>query len=219
MQLSFTEENYLKSIYHIGTENGTEETSTNTIAEYLNIKPATVTSMLKKLRDKKIISYERYGKVSLTKKGKDQALSIVRKHRLWEVFLVEKLNFTWDEIHEIAEQLEHIQSVKLINQLDAFLNYPEFDPHGDPIPNMNGELKSISKLTLAEAVIGKEYKVVAVSDSSSDFLQYLMQLQITLSTSLKVLNRYEFDNSLHILINGKKEITVSSKFSQHLIIS
>jgi DtxR family Mn-dependent transcriptional regulator len=174
---------------------------------------------LKKLRDKKIISYERYGKVSLTKKGKDQALSIVRKHRLWEVFLVEKLNFTWDEIHEIAEQLEHIHSVKLINQLDAFLNYPEFDPHGDPIPNMNGELKSISKLTLAEAVIGKEYKVVAVSDSSSDFLQYLMQLQITLSTSLKVLNRYEFDNSLHILINGKKEITVSSKFSQHLIIS
>ncbi len=219
MQLSYTEENYLKSIYHLCLLNLHQVTATNSIADHLDIKPATVTSMLKKLRDKEIISYERYGKVSLTSKGNEMAMQIVRKHRLWEVFLVEKLNFTWDEVHAIAEQLEHIQSSKLIDQLDAFLNFPEFDPHGDPIPNVRGEIKNISTKTLAEASIGKEYTVMAVDDSSSEFLQYLMQLHITLSTKIKVLDRYEFDQSLLILINEKKEMTVSEKFSKNLIIN
>jgi DtxR family Mn-dependent transcriptional regulator len=219
MQLSNTEENYLKSIYHLGDKNNSNETSTNAIADWMMIKPATVTSMLKKLREKEIINYEKYGKVSLTQQGKDLALQIVRKHRLWEVFLVEKMNFTWDEVHEIAEQLEHIQSVKLINELDAFLKFPEFDPHGDPIPNVNGEIKHISKTTLAQAQIGKEYDVVAVNDSSSEFLQYLMQLKITLSTKIKIINRFEFDKSNLILVDGKHKITVSEKFSEKLIIS
>ena len=218
MILSYTEENYLKSIYHLGKQNLHETTSTNSIAEYLNIKPATVTSMLKKLRVKDLISYEKYGKVSLTKQGIDKALQIIRKHRLWEVFLVEKLFFKWDEVHEVAEQLEHIQSDKLINKLDAYLAFPSFDPHGDPIPNTNGHIKAISKTTLFEGEVGKLYKVVAVKDSSSEFLQYLMDLKITLASSIKVINKIRFDNSIQIMIHNK-EINISEMFAKRIIIS
>ncbi|MBL7765294.1 MAG: metal-dependent transcriptional regulator [Chitinophagaceae bacterium] len=219
MTTSYTAENYLKAIYHLGIESGSGNTSTNSIAEYMLIKPATVTAMLKKLKEKKFISYEKYGKVSLTKKGLEIALYIVRKHRLWEVFLVEKLHFTWDEIHVVAEQLEHIQSTKLIDQLDAYLGFPELDPHGDPIPDQKGVLKQIPNTTLHQASEGKEYQVVAVKDTSTEFLQYLMQLQITLSTRIKVVRRIQFDQSLLITVNGGKEINVSEKFSHHIIIS
>lgn len=217
--LTFTEENYLKAIYHLEISSEKNETSTNTIAEHLAIKPATVTAMLKKLNDKKYISYQKYGKVSLSKTGKNIALQIVRKHRLWEVFLVDKLDFTWDEIHEIAEQLEHIQSAKLIDKLDEFLKFPAFDPHGDPIPNTKGIIHEQVRKTLSEAKLGVVYKVIAVKDTSSEFLQYLMQLHITLSTKIKVISKFEFDNSLLILINNKREITISEKFSQHIIIA
>jgi DtxR family Mn-dependent transcriptional regulator len=217
--LTFTEENYLKTIYHLEVSSEKKETSTNIIAEQLAIKPATVTSMLKKLSDKKYISYQKYGKVSLTKTGKDIALQIVRKHRLWEYFLVDKLDFTWDEVHEIAEQLEHIQSSKLIDRLDQFLNFPQVDPHGDPIPNTKGVINKQIRTTLSEAEIGKTYSVVAVKDSSADFLQYLMKLQITLSTRIVVISKIEFDNSLAILINGKKEMIVSEKISQSILIA
>lgn len=218
MSLSFTEENYIKCIYHLSNQSDIGSTSTNTIAEDLNIKPATVTSMLKKLRDKKIISYERYGKIQLSKKGNAIAIEIIRKHRLWEVFLVNKLDFTWDEVHEIAEQLEHIQSKKLIDKLDEFLEFPEYDPHGDPIPNNEGKIKPKSKSYLSEAKVGGSYRIVAVNDSSSEFLQYLMQLQITLSTIVKVLERIQFDNSLLITLNKQKEFVISEKIAQNLII-
>ena len=217
--LTFTEENYLKSIYHLVVSSEKKETSTNIIADHLVIKPATVTAMLKKLNDKKYISYQKYGKVSLTNTGKNIALQIVRKHRLWEFFLVDKLDFTWDEVHEIAEQLEHIQSSKLIDRLDQFLNFPQVDPHGDPIPNTKGVINKQIRATLSEAKLGKTYKVIAVKDTSSDFLQYLMQLQITLSTKITVLSKIEFDNSLAILINGKKELVVSEKVSQSILIA
>lgn len=217
MLLSYTEENYLKSIYHLGEGSLHEQTSTNSIAEYMLIKPATVTSMLKRLRAKQLISYERYGKVSLTKIGNERALQVIRKHRLWEVFLVEKLNFRWDEVHEVAEQLEHIQSDKLIDKLDTFLKFPTHDPHGDPIPDTKGKVSSISKRTLADAEVGRTFMVAAVKDSSSEFLQYLMQLHITLSTPIKVIKKIEFDNSIQIVVN-KKEITVSEKFAQHILI-
>lgn len=217
MTLSYTEENYLKSIYHLGSETEYENTSTNSIAEYLTIKPATVTSMLKKLREKNLISYERYGKVSLTKKGNEQALKIIRKHRLWEVFLVEKLHFQWDEVHEVAEQLEHIRSEKLTDKLDAFLQFPDYDPHGDPIPDTRGRIKVRSKTTLAEALPGKTYSVVAVKDSSSEFLNYLKQLNIALSTAVSVIQIIEFDRSMIISVDGK-ERTVSEKFASNLLI-
>jgi DtxR family Mn-dependent transcriptional regulator len=217
--LTFTEENYLKAIYHLEISSEKKETSTNTIADHLAIKPATVTAMLKKLNHKKYVSYQKYGKVSLSKTGLEIALQIVRKHRLWEVFLVDKLDFTWDEVHEIAEQLEHIQSAKLIDRLDKYLKFPAIDPHGDPIPNTKGVINKQTKTSLCDAKIGKMYKVMAVKDSSSEFLQYLMQLHITLATKIKVLSKIEFDNSLIIEINGKKEIVISEKFSQNIIIA
>jgi len=218
MQLSYIEENYMKAIYHLGMTNGTQTSSTNVIADHLGNKPATVTSMLKKLREKNMVMYERYGKVSLTEQGRERALQVVRKHRLWEVFLVNKLNFTWDEVHEVAEQLEHIHSQKLINELDAFLNFPEFDPHGDPIPNRDGQIKSVKTIPLADAQVGPEYRVAAVDDTSSEFLQYLMQLEITLNTLIQVLSRFDFDQSMLLRINGIREITVSEKFTHHLLL-
>lgn len=218
MNLSYTEENYLKSIFQLVQKDGNENTSTNAIAENLGIKPATVTSMLKKLRDKELIFYEKYGKTGLTKIGNKIALEVIRKHRLWEVFLYEKLDFTWDEVHEIAEQLEHIQSATLINRLDAFLGFPQKDPHGDPIPDIHGQLKHISKTLLSDAITGKEYRVIAVKDSSTEFLQDLMHLKITLDTKIKVLKKMEFDQSLQLLINQDTEIIVSAIFSKNLII-
>ncbi len=217
--LTFTEENYLKAIYHLEMSSDQQLTSTNAIAEHLTIKPATVTSMLKKLNEKKYVVYQKYGKVNLTAKGKQIALQVVRKHRLWEVFLVEKLDFTWDEVHEVAEQLEHIQSAKLIDRLDQYLKFPSYDPHGDPIPNTKGIINTQTRLSLSKARIGKVYKVVAVKDTSSDFLQYLMHLQITLSTKLKVLSKIAFDQSLVISVDNAREITLSEKFSQNIIIA
>ncbi len=219
MVLSYTEENYIKSIYHLAMESNAEETSTNQIAEDLGIKPATVTSMLKKLRDKNIILYERYGKVKLSARGKSSALLTIRKHRLWEVFLYDKLGFTWDEVHEIAEQLEHIQSVKLIHKLDAFLGYPKVDPHGDPIPNSKGDYTTVKTISLFDANIGTHYLVSSVKDSSSEFLQFLMQLKITLASKIQVIKRMEFDNSFLILVDNKKEIMVSEKFSHNLLLN
>jgi DtxR family Mn-dependent transcriptional regulator len=140
--LSFTEENYLKALWHLTMDNTHKgDAGTNELAAHLNVKPATSNDMLKKLKEKKLVDYKKYGKSSLTNKGKKLAIEVVRKHRLWETFLYEKLEFTWDEVHEVAEQLEHIQSQKLVDKLDKFLNYPYFDPHGDVIPNAKGEMR------------------------------------------------------------------------------
>jgi DtxR family Mn-dependent transcriptional regulator len=142
VMLSFTEENYLKALWHLTMGNTLkDEAGTNELAAYLNVKPATSNDMLKKLKAKKLVDYKKYGKSSLTHKGKKLAIEIVRKHRLWETFLYEKLDFTWDEVHEVAEQLEHIKSQKLVDKLDKFLNYPALDPHGDVIPNAKGDMK------------------------------------------------------------------------------
>ena len=153
--LSFTEENYLKALLQLTLETGNkEDLGTNELAAHLSVKPATVNDMLKKLKEKKYVSYKKYGKSSLTNEGKKLAIEVVRKHRLWETFLYEKLEFTWDEVHEVAEQLEHIKSPKLVGKLDKFLNYPAFDPHGDVIPSAKGEMKMPVKKTLNEEEIG-----------------------------------------------------------------
>ena len=154
---SFTEENYLKTIYHLSSTNSLV-VSTNQIAEITNTKAASVTDMLKKLSEKKLINYIRYQGVTLTESGKNAALNIIRKHRLWKFFLVEKLGFKWDEVHEIAEELEHIKSEVLIQKLEEYLGFPMFDPHGDPIPSAAGEIKKINKLLLAEAALNKDYQ-------------------------------------------------------------
>lgn len=217
MNLSYTEENYLKCIFKIGSENETQEAGTNAVAEYLLVKPASVNEMVKKLKEKKLVNYEKYGKINLTQSGSEHAIDIIRKHRLWETFLYEKLEFRWDEVHEIAEELEHINSKKLIDRLDRFLNFPEFDPHGDPIPNEKGILKKQSKKTLSQVEIGESCKMVAVKDNSSSFLQYVLELGLGLNNQLKIVSREDFDHQTTIEINGSLKI-VSLKFTENIFV-
>ena len=216
--LSQTEENYLKGIMHLTIENpGHSETGTNDLAGHLGVRPASVNDMLKKLKEKKLIHYEKYGKISLTADGKRQATEIIRKHRLWETFLYEKLHFTWDEVHEVAEQLEHIQSSKLIDKLDALLNHPKYDPHGDVIPNAKGEMVITPKRTLNEEVVGHQCTMVAVKDNSATFLQYVNKVGLGLDKKMKVLSRQPFDNTLEIEVNGKP-VVVSPRFASHIVV-
>jgi DtxR family transcriptional regulator, Mn-dependent transcriptional regulator len=216
--LSFTEENYLKALLHLTIETeGKEEAGTNELAAYLGVKPATATDMLRKLKEKKLISYEKYGKISLSGSGRRTAMEILRRHRLWETFLYEKLEFTWDEVHEVAEQLEHIHSAKLIDKLDKFLGYPEYDPHGDAIPDANGELKPSFKKTLAEAPEGSNCRMVAVKDNTVAFLKYVSQLNLAIDSRITVLSRQPYDGSMEIEIN-QKQLTVSQKFAENIMI-
>lgn len=213
---SQSEENYIKAIYHLSliTEKGI---STNAIAEKLNTKASSVTDMIKKLSDKNLLKYIKYQGVTLTDLGKKTATNIIRKHRLWEVFLVEKLNFSWDEVHEIAEELEHINSSKLIDELDTFLGFPKQDPHGDPIPDKNGNLPKIKKRILSDLQTSESGICVGVKDSTSAFLQFLDKKGIQLGISIKVLERESFDNSLQIEINNKT-IAISNKVANNIYV-
>ena len=181
--LSLTEENYLKAIFALNSDQDLKA-STNAIAEKLETKPSSVSDMLKRLNEKKLIDYKKYKSTTLTPKGREIAVSIVRKHRLWEFFLVEKLKFGWDEVHDLAEQLEHIQSKELTNRLDEFLAFPEFDPHGDPIPDKNGNFPTELTTTLNQFNEGKTLTVIGVKDHSSEYLNYLQGLSIGLGTVL-----------------------------------
>lgn len=188
------------------------------MAAYLGVKPATATDMLKKLKEKDLVSYQKYGKILLTDIGRKSGIAILRKHRLWETFLYEKLDFSWDEVHEVAEQLEHIQSAKLVDKLEEFLNFPEFDPHGDPIPKANGEMPVITKTLLSELKNGDVCKVAAVKDTSTLFLQYLEKLHITIGTTLSVIEVIAFDGSLNIQIEDAEPRSVSMKFAESLFV-
>lgn len=214
---TFTEENYLKALLKITLDNEVEEVGTNELASHLAVKPATVTDMLKKLKEKHLVTYEKYGKISLTEQGRKQAIEVLRKHRLWETFLYQTLDFSWDEVHEVAEQLEHIQSVKLINKLDKFLDYPEFDPHGDPIPNEQGEIKVRFKKTLSQVEIGENCQMVSVKNNTVVFLQYVVEVGLGISTAIRVINKHEYDASMEIEVGGKRS-TVSQKFAENIFI-
>ena len=214
--MTISEENYIKVIYHLSLVSP-KGVNTNAIAGMLDTKASSVTDMLKKLAEKELVSYQKYQGVTLTDKGFYLAKMIVRKHRLWEVFLVDKLNFSWDEVHEIAEELEHIKSEKLINKLDEFLGFPSFDPHGDPIPNAKGELVKIDKFLLSEAILNTDYVCVGVKNSSVEFLQYLDKQNISLGSTIKVVSREEFDSSLTIILNSNT-ITISNKIAENLFI-
>ncbi|MFA5573573.1 MAG: metal-dependent transcriptional regulator [Brumimicrobium sp.] len=197
------EENYLKAIYHL-QKLFDGPVKTNDLAKKINTKASSATDMIRRLADKSLVLYEKYQGCTLTRKGEKEALKTIRKHRLWETFLVEKLNFGWEEVHEIAEQLEHIQSVELTNRLDAFLNFPKFDPHGDPIPNIDGEVLTRTEISsLAELKVGTKAKIVGVYDSSSSFLQYLDKYQIGLGDEIIIKERFDFDNSCEVLFKGK----------------
>ena len=214
--MTLSEENYLKTIYHLTTI-VKSEVSTNAIAEKMETKASSVTDMLKKLAEKDLIHYKKYQGVSLTVNGELTAKMIVRKHRLWEVFLVEKLDFSWDEVHDIAEQLEHIKSDKLINKLDDFLGNPTEDPHGDPIPDANGKIIRKEKLLLSDLNENQSGICIGVKDSSSEFLKYLDKLEIALGSKIELISKEEFDASHRIRVNDK-ELTISSKIANNLYV-
>jgi DtxR family Mn-dependent transcriptional regulator len=214
--MTLSEENYLKTIYHL-TNLLDSEVSTNAIAEKIETKASSVTDMLKKLAEKDLIFYKKYQGVSLTEKGKYTAKMIVRKHRLWEVFLVEKLDFPWDEVHDIAEQLEHIKSEKLIGKLDDFLGNPTEDPHGDPIPDSKGRIIKIEKQLLSELTENQRGVCVGVKDTSSEFLKYLDKQEIALGSEIEFISKEAFDLSLKIKVNGK-ELAISNKIAGNLFV-
>ncbi|MES2544516.1 MAG: metal-dependent transcriptional regulator [Bacteroidota bacterium] len=214
--MTFSEENYLKAIYHL-TMLSDSEISTNAIAEMMETKASSVTDMLKKLAEKDLVFYKKYQGVSLTQKGNLNAKMIVRKHRLWEVFLVEKLKFSWDEVHDIAEELEHIKSEKLINKLDEFLNFPTEDPHGDPIPNAEGKIIKIEKQLLSELAENQKGICVGVKDTSSEFLKYLDKQEISLGSKIEILGRESFDLSMKIKVDNK-DLVISNKIASNLFV-
>ena len=213
---TLSEENYLKAIFHLEMMSGTG-ISTNAIASKLETKASSVTDMVKKLAEKQVLVYKKYQGVSLTKSGKTTAARIVRKHRLWEVFLVEKLNFSWDEVHDVAEQLEHIKSPKLTRELDAFLGFPKTDPHGDPIPDHEGRFDSVEKRLLSSLRENEVGVCVGVDDSSSNFLQYLDKNGISLGEKIEVLSIESFDGSLSIKVAGKV-LSISNKIATNIYI-
>lgn len=217
MTHSPTEENYIKSIYHLQSENG--EVTTNNLAAAMNTRPASVTDMLKKLRTKKIVHYQRYRGFSLTETGTRTALSIIRKHRLWEYFLVNKLGFDWDKVHAVAEELEHVNSEELVTRLDNFLGNPAFDPHGDPIPDHKGHLKKIRQISLPDLDLKKTAVVSSVKKQSGEILDLLNHLGIALGTRLRVTRRFEFDGSLEIKIEKKTAFVISQQVAQHIFLS
>ena len=211
-----SEENYIKGIYHL-SKAGEQSVSTNALSAHMETKPSSVTDMLKRLSEKSLVDYKKYRGVNLTGKGRASALQIIRKHRLWETFLVEKLDFSWDEVHEVAEQLEHIKSEKLINRLDTLLDYPDFDPHGDPIPDRDGVFKTREKKLLSALQEGQSGLCVGVADSSAAYLKFLDKHGIALGDSIRVLEKEAFDQSMKIRI-GDREISVSHRIADNLYI-
>lgn len=214
---SLSEENYLKAIYRLSQENGQKITPT-AIADALENNPASVVDMIRKLVDKGLIAYEKKNGVCFTPLGQKNALLIVRRHRLWEVFLLEKLGYNWEEIHDIADELEHIQDSTLADRLEKFLGFPEYDPHGDPIPKANGKVPKSSSQTLAAAPEKHTCKVAAVRDTSSAFLQYLQRLNIRIGTRIQLLEKIPYDGSLIIRIDDDAKATVSLKFGESILI-
>ncbi|XZF13171.1 metal-dependent transcriptional regulator [Chitinophagaceae bacterium MMS25-I14] len=215
--LTLTEENYLKSIYTLQHRSASGEVSVNEIAERMQTKPATVTDMLRKLSEKELIHYEKYKKIQLSDSGIAQALQILRKHRLWETFLHDTLHFSWDEVHEVAEQLEHIHSHMLIERLEAFLGFPKFDPHGDPIPDASGVIPASTAIPLSEVPLNAYSRMVAVKDSSSAFLQQLERFGLQIGVKMVVQEHMPYDNSILVKTTGQP-FFLSEKTAENILV-
>jgi DtxR family Mn-dependent transcriptional regulator len=214
---SFTEENYLKAIYHL-SDAGIKSVLTNELAEAMSTKAASATDMVKKLASKKFISYKKYYGASLTAKGKAEALTVIRKHRLWETFLVQELGFAWDEVHEVAEQLEHIQSKRLIEKIDEFLNYPKTDPHGDPIPDNKGRLQPQHTIVCSQLKEGQQAVITAVKDSDSALLKLLDKIGARPGKKIKIIGREPYDESTEALLDGHK-VFLSKEVCKNILVS
>ena len=217
LNYSTSEENYLKTIFHLQTRE--DNVTTNELAERLQAKPASITDMMKKLKTRKLVNYQPYHGFRLTAEGKKVALSIIRRHRLWEYFLAEKLKFGWDEVHEVAEQLEHVSSKKLIDKLDEFLGYPKFDPHGDPIPDPNGKMEPSSQVCLAQWPINKMAKISFVVNQTPALLEHLQEKNINIGASVVVKKKFNYDDSLEIRLDNKHQLTISSQLAYNIFVS
>ena len=213
---TLSEENYLKAIFHLG-KRGSNSVSTNAIANRMQTKASSVTDMLRKLSEKRLANYQKYKGVHLTEDGKLAAINVIRKHRLWETFLVNKLNFSWDEVHDIAEQLEHIKSEKLINQLDEFLGFPTHDPHGDPIPDEEGNMHRDQKILLSQVNAQVVCTCIGVKDSSSEFLKYLDKNDIALGTEIEIVSKESFDESIFLKVENK-ELSISKDVANNIYV-
>lgn len=218
MEISLTEENYVKAIFSLNLANGGAGVTTNALSAHLNNKAGSVTDMLKRLSEKKLIHYEKYQGVFLTGKGEKVAIAIIRKHRLWEVFLMEKLKFKWDEVHDIAEQLEHIKSDELVERLDQFLGKPKFDPHGDPIPDAKGHLDYLRAKPLNNCTSKGQFIFMGVSEHSRSFLQHLTSVGLKIGDTIKVEEINEFDHSRKVKINNGKSQFFSDKVCSSLLV-
>ena len=216
MSFTTSEENYIKSIFHLQQETGL--VNTNSLAAEMQTRPASVTDMLKKLKGKKLLQYEKYKGFKLNEAGKKAALNVVRKHRLWEFFLVEKLNFDWDKVHSIAEEMEHISSEELVQRLDNFLGNPSFDPHGDPIPDKNGKIQVIKQQSLSEISFKKNVTVSSVSNQTAQMLDMLKHYNIAIGTQLMVLKKFEFDGSLEIKVSKQNACIISEQVAKNIFV-
>jgi len=216
LNFSASEENYLKTIYHLQTKD--DNVTTNELAEKLRAKPASITDMMKKLKTRKLVNYQPYQGFRLTPEGKKVALSIIRRHRLWEFFLAEKLKFTWDEVHEVAEQLEHVSNKKLIDKLDEFLAYPKFDPHGDPIPDTNGKMETSKQISLPELQINKPAKICYIANQSGLLIEHLQEKKIKLGAAVTVKRKFSYDDSLEIKLDNKIVLTISGQLAKNIFV-
>jgi len=217
MKYSASKENYIKAIFHLQQED--ESVTTNALAEALQTKPASVTDMLKKLKTQKLLQYEKYRGVKLTPEGKKLAVQIIRKHRLWEYFLVEKLQFGWEEVHDIAEELEHISSKKLIDRLDEFLDFPKADPHGDPIPDVNGKIPSMQQSAISDLPVNSSGIVNGISDQSAEMLELLKHKNIQLGTRLDIKKKFDVDGSVEIKIRNQQPVNISEHVAKNVLIA
>jgi len=217
VRYSASKENHLKAIFHLQQEHGI--VTTNALAAALQTRPASVTDMLKKLKDQKLLIYERYKGFKLNNEGRKAALQVIRKHRLWEYFLVKKLQFGWDEVHEIAEELEHIASKKLIDRLDAFLGFPEADPHGDPIPDSQGRLQTRRQINLAQLPLGKVAQVSGIASQTSEMLELLQYNHIRLGTRLEIKKKFPFDDSLEVKVRNRPPVTLSARVAKNVLVN
>ncbi len=223
LNYSTAEENYIKAIFHLQSEDG--NVTTNELADRLNTKPASVTDMMKKLKTRKLVHYQAYQGFRLTAEGRKVALGIIRRHRLWEYFLAEKLKFNWNEVHEVAEHLEHVSSKKLIDKLDEFLQFPKFDPHGDPIPDSNGKIETSKQICITELLLNKPAVVCNVGDQSGEILELLKHKNISIGTRLEVKKKFDFDNSIEIKIRqqsnsqaGRMPFTISGQLAKNIFV-
>jgi len=216
MNFTTSEENYIKCIYHLQQETGT--VNTNSLAAEMQTRPASVTDMVKKLKAKKMLQYEPYKGFKLSEAGKKAALDVVRKHRLWEFFLVEKLKFDWDKVHPIAEELEHISSNELVQRLEIFLGNPSFDPHGDPIPDKNGRIPVINQQCLSDIPVKQTVTVSSVSNQTAQMLEMLKHYKIALGTQLTVVKKFEFDGSLEIKVLKLAPCIISEQVAKNVFV-